>query len=74
MQGMPPDRTGDPAARRLHRLLDNATDARTEVDLLRKDLNGNMERGHDVLHRRIADKGDFVSAITQRKARGHQWR
>src|SRR5438309_8258108 len=60
--------------RRLHRLLDDASEARTEVDLLRKDLNGNMEGGHGVLHRRIAYKGDFVSAITQRKARGHQWR
>jgi len=33
-----------------------------------------MERGQGTLDRRIADKGDFVSAITQRKACGHQWR
>src|SRR5213082_630967 len=30
--------------RRLHRLLDDAGEAITEVDLLGKDLNGNMER------------------------------
>src|SRR2546423_2099436 len=59
--------------RRLHRLLHEAGRARTEVELLRKDLDRNMERGQDMLHGRVPAKGDFVSAITQCKARRHEW-
>ncbi len=59
------------APSRLHRIHDKACEAGPEIELARKDIDINVERAEDALHRGITDKDGLVSSVAQRQARRH---
>lgn len=63
---------GEVAARCLHRLLDDRSHARPEIELAREHIDAYAERAECALHRRVTDKRRFVSPVPHGECRGHQ--
>jgi len=56
---------------RLHRIRDKTCQAGPEIELARKNIDIDVERAEDALHRGITNKDGLVSSVAQRQARRH---